>query len=649
LFSVGTGSAAATGAAPEIAPKVREYVRPPSSSASAKQRLTLCLALFAATLVFYSPVAQNGYVLLDDVPYILGNPQVRSGISWQTIKWSFTTFHAGYWHPVTWLSHALDCQLFGINPAGHHVVSVLIHAANAVLLFLVLQEATALVWPSWFVAALFALHPVNVESVAWAAERKNVLSMFFFLLAMWVHGKYVSKGGRWRYASVAACFAVGLMAKPQIITLPCVLLLWDYWPLNRMFPKASGNRESTPQRSFAFLVLEKIPLFLIAAAGSIITVLGQRSAEAVRSVSDYTLSGRIENAIVSYVRYLKNLFWPVHLTPLYPHPENTLRWWQVAGSVVVLLAITAAVLRWRERRYLAVGWLWFLGVLVPMIGIVQVGDQAMADRFEYIPMIGILLALVWGLNDLARDRNMSASLTAVPAILVLTILGGLTYHQAGYWKDGITLFRYTLSITKNQNDYLAHQALAMALDSAGRVEEAIPEFEAAEGMRAFPLPQVMNLAIYEQRNGHLTGAAKLFEKVTRIAKDPSIKASAWTQLGSVQVQLKNFNAAESAYQSALQINPEDPAALLGSGLLAEQRGDTSQAIALLRRSTNRDSNVVSLLLLEHALRRNQQLPDAQSVADQARSISSNFSHDEDSANRTEASFEVPVVSTAASH
>lgn len=638
MFSAGAGSAAATGIAPEVAPKVREHVRPPSYSEIGKQKLALCLALFAATLVFFSPVAHNGFVLLDDVPYILGNPQVRSGISWQTIKWSFTTFHAGYWHPLTWLSHALDCQLFGVNPAGHHMVSVLIHAANAVLLFLLLEEATSLVWSSWLVAALFALHPVNVESVAWAAERKNVLSMFFFLLALWAYGRYASKGGAWRYSLVAAWFALGLTAKPQIITLPCVLLLWDYWPLNRMFPRAQEGGYVPPPRSPAFLFVEKIPLFLIAAAGSVITVLGQRSADAVRSVSDYTLSVRIDNAIYSYARYLQNLFWPVHLTPLYPHPENTLRWWQVAGSGLLLIAISAAVLKWRERRYLTVGWLWFLGVLVPMIGIVQVGDQAMADRFEYIPMIGIAIAVVWAAEEILPAQVLIGKWGVSTALLILCTCGVLTYRQTKLWKDGITLFRYTLSITRNQNDYLAHQALGMALDEAGRIEEAIPEFEAAEAMRAFPAPQVMNLAIYEQRNGHLSGAMRLFEKVTRTAQDSKLQSNAWTQLGSVEVQMKTYTEAETSYQKALQLLPDNSAALLGTGLLAERAGNFEQAVVLLRRSVKADPNLVSVLLLAHALRRDRQIQEAQKVEDQARAFSTDLVREQDSANRTEAQF-----------
>src|SRR5258708_4490236 len=260
-----------------------------------------CLFLAMTTLAFYNPIAHDGFVSSDDNVYIVQNPQVREGLSWATVKWAFTTLHAGYWHPLTWLSHALDCSLFGMNPVGHHYVSLLLHATNAILLFLLLLEATGATWPSLMVAALFALHPQNVESVAWAAERKNVLSMLFFLLAMLAYGRYVRRRGNWRYAAVAGFFALGLMAKPQIITLPCVLLLWDYWPLKRMFGDRSGEEPGAiAPRSLSYLLWEKAPLLALAALGSAITMWGQRAGNAVRSLSEYSLGSRLENAIVCY-------------------------------------------------------------------------------------------------------------------------------------------------------------------------------------------------------------------------------------------------------------------------------------------------------------------------------------------------------------
>jgi protein O-mannosyl-transferase len=531
--------------------------------------------------------------------------------------------HAGYWHPLTWLSHALDCQLFGLNPAGHHYVSLLFHAANALLLFLLLEEATSLLWPSFMVAALFALHPVNVESIAWAAERKNVLSMFFFLLALWAYGRYARQGGTGRYLLVAGLFALGLMAKPQIITLPCVLLLWDYWPLKRMFAKNSTVDSNVTPRSFGFLVAEKVPLFVLALLGSIITVKAQRTADAVRALSDFSLSVRLQNAVVSYARYLKILFWPEHLTPLYPHPGASLTTWQTVGSVLLLLAITTMVLWLKEKRYLAMGWFWFLGVLVPMIGIVQVGEQAMADRFVYIPMIGIAIAFVWGGYEIAKEKRIPAKWLIAPATAMLLILGALTYHQVGYWKDGVTLFRYTLSVT--DKNYMAHQALAMALDKENRIEEAIPEFNAAEALHDFPLPQVLNLAIYEERNGHVDGAMNLYRKVLSKFPDPQLRATALDQMGSAEIELKNYEGAKQAYESALQIRPEDSAALLGSGLLAERDGKNDVAIAQLTESADREPSDIGILLLAGALRRGHRLREAQAAEEMAAKISRDLS------------------------
>lgn len=614
-------------------------------SAQQKRKAILCLLLSVLTLGFYAPIVNDGFVLLDDVPYILGNPPVRAGITWETIKWSFTTFHAGYWHPLTWLSHALDCQLFGLNPAGHHLVSLLFHTANAVLLFLLLEEATTLLWPSLMAAALFALHPVNVESVAWAAERKNVLSVFFFLIGLWAYGRYAKRGGAGRYAVVAGSFVMGLMAKPQVITFPFVLLLWDYWPLGRMFAGKSNDecsmRSDAPQgRSLGFLVIEKLPLFAIAVAGSILTVLGQRSSDAVRSLSDYPLAVRFENAIVSYARYLKILVWPAKLTPLYPHPEGSLTLWQVGVSAAVLILLTAITLRFRRRRYLAMGWFWFLGVLVPMIGIVQVGEQAMADRFIYIPMVGIVIALVWALFDFSQQQRISEKAVFAPVAAIVIIFGALTFHQVGYWKDGITLFTHALNVT--QKNYLAHQSLGMAYDKEGRVEEAIPQFEAADALHDFPQPQVLNLAIYEQRNGHLDGAMRLYKKVTERSSDPQLRANAWAQMATAAVQSKNYDQARQSYDSALRILPNDTASLLGSGLLAEHEGDAAKAVRQLGQSMKADPTDVGLLLLASALRRDHRLPEAQKAEDLAGKMSKDLSVAQQRASRTEAFFGISV-------
>ncbi len=655
MFSAGTGSvAAAAKPARETNFESREKTRFPAFGSHEKHELIFCLALFAATLLFYNPITHDGFVLLDDVPYILSNPPVKAGLTWSTVKWAFTTFHAGYWHPLTWLSHALDCQLFGLSPAGHHYVSLLFHATNAMLLFLVLDEATALAWPSLMVAAIFALHPLNVESVAWAAERKNVLSMFFFLLAVLVYGRYARRGGTWRYVAVNACFILGMMAKPQIITLPFVLLLWDYWPLKRTFAEDSrfvqnysngdGKRgqlqaddeQRVAPRSSMFLLLEKVPLFAIVLAASVLTFIAQRSAGAVHTLGEFSLKVRLENALVSYAKYLRMLVWPRHLAPLYPHPGNGIPVWEVAVSAVVLLLLTGIALGWRERRYLAVGWLWFLGVLVPMIGIVQVGEQAMADRFVYIPMIGILIALVWAVWDIAEGHAAAKIWIAVPAAMIIFALGALTHHQLRYWTNGETLWRYTLSVT--EANYMADDDLAMVLDKEGRVEEAIPEFIRAESLHPYPLPQVLNMGMYLQRHGHVQDAMKMYEKVANKADDARLRSMGWSQLGAANVELQNYEQSTVSYEKALEMNPRNAAALIGSALLAERSGDSEQAIVQLRRSAGIEANDMTLLLLADALDRAGHSDAAQTARQSAEKISTDISQARQRADNAESFF-----------
>ena len=629
-------SSAATGLKPT------EPVSKPTGTFASRdrQRLTLSLSLFAVTLAFYNPIAHSGFVLLDDVPYILSNAPVRAGLTWATVKWSFTTFHAGYWHPLTWLSHALDCQLFGLHPGGHHYVSLLFHAANAVVLFLLLQEATALVWPSLIVAAFFALHPVNVESVAWAAERKNVLSMLFCLLALWAYGRYARRGGMGRYSLVAGLFVLGMMAKPQIITLPCVLLLWDYWPLGRMFASSSERDAARcAPRPLKFLLIEKVPLFLIVVIGSVITYKAQRSADAVRTLGEFSFKARLGNAIVSYAQYLRSLVWPWHLAPLYPHPGNSLPLWQVVLSVAVLIGLTAVTLVWRKRRYLLVGWLWFLGVLVPMIGLVQVGEQGRADRFLYIPMIGVLFALVWAAWEIIDERHIPRIAIAVPAILITAVLGVLTYRQLGFWKDGETLWRYTLSVT--DNNYMAHDNLAMVLDKQGRVQEAIPEFEAAEALHRYPLPQVLSMGVYLQRHGHIPEALRMYGKVLNESADPKLSATAWSQIGAADVQAKKYDQATQDYEKAVQLNPEDAGALVGGGLLAERNRDWSQAVRQLTRAMDVEPTDVGFLLLGDALRGQGHGAEAENADNLARKRSSDLTAARKSASDTEKFFGCP--------
>jgi Flp pilus assembly protein TadD len=615
-----------------------------------KRSTVLCLLLALLTLAVYNPVVHNGFTNLDDDFYLVYNPHVWAGLTWDTVKWAFTTFDAANWHPLTWLSHALDCQLFGLNPAGHHYVSVLLHATNAVLLFLLLESATGLTWPSLMVGALFAFHPVNVESVAWAAERKNVLSMLFFLLAMHAYGWYVRRGGVRRYSAVAVLFAFGLMAKPEIITLPFVLLLWDYWPLRRLVlrtttlgakvrssqfpflsekPDEDGPAEAVVPRSFSYLVLEKVPLFLLAAGSAVITLLAQRSGDAVKNLMEYSVRARFGNVIVAYVRYLGKAFWPMRLAAFYPHPGNALPNWEILACAAVLLSLTAFVLHWRKHRYLVVGWFWLLGTLVPVIGIVQVGVQAMADRYAYLSYIGLFVCVVWGVAEMARVQRVPAAWLAVPAVLLVVALGTLSFRQVAYWRDSVSLWKHALSVT--EGNYRAHDLLARALAKEGRSEDAIVEFNAAQALSDYNASGALDLGVYEQLHGHIQEAIEQYERSVNASPDSKLRAVALSCLGLALMQIGDIGRAEMSYAEALEQNPGNVAALLGSGLLAERKGDFALAVARISHAVEVEPSDVHYLLLGQALRRAGRKAEAEDASAHAQRISGDFAQAQQSA------------------
>ncbi len=622
-----SSSATATAVQPAV------ISRPPTPLflSGEKRSPILCLLLVLLTLAFYNPVIHNGFTNMDDDVYITGNAHVRAGLSWATVKWAFTSFDQANWHPVTWLSHALDCQLFNLNPAGHHYVNVLIHGVNAILLFLLLESATGLIWPSLMVAALFALHPVNVESVAWASERKNVLSMLFFLLALHAYGWYVRKGGVKRYAAVAGLFAVGLMAKSEIITLPFVLLLWDYWPLQRtsvlssqfsvLSERPSENLTVTGSpvpRSFSFLLLEKVPLLMLSAGSAVITLLAQSEGGAVRTAST---PGRLGNAIVAYVRYLGKAFWPARLANYYPHP-GLLPTWEVVASAAVLLGLTALFWHWRSHRYLIVGWLWFVGSLVPVIGLVQVGAAAMADRYAYLPFIGLFVCVVWGFAELVQERRIQAAWVRVPAVLVLLTLGTLSYRQIHYWRDSVTLWKHALSLT--ERNYIAHWALGFALAEKGQSEEAIAELDAAERLHSYAALDRVGVAAYKRDHGHVQAAIEEYDGALKVAPDSKTRAIVLSRLASAYMQTGDFDQARASAAAAVKENPNNASALVDSGLLAGRDGDFGLAAEQFSHAMKAAPTDVGYLLLGYALRRAGHLPEAQEAYANAQRISRDF-------------------------
>ena len=507
------------------------------------------LLLVVLTVALYYPVKTHPFVNYDDNVYVTENVHVQNGLTWDTVSWAFVTYDAGNWHPITWMSHALDFQMFDQDAGDHHQTSLLLHAVNAVLLFWVLWRATGYAGRNLVVAAVFAVHPVNVESVVWVSERKTVLSMMFFLLALGAYRWYVAKPKLARYTTVAALFALGLMCKPQIITFPFVLLLWDYWPLKRMTLGKEPVPESPfPPKSMRALVEEKLPLFGIAAASAVMTMKAQSASGAVLSLSSTPLSIRLSNAIVSYVKYVEKAFWPVKLAPMYPHPGASIPAWQVYGALLVLLAVTVLVWERRSHRYLLIGWLWFLGTLVPMIGIVQVGRQAMADRYAYLPMIGIFIMLSWGLAELADRKRVPATALAAASCVVVLALAVVSHRQIGYWADNITLWTHTIEVTAP--NYVAQDDLGGALMEQQRLEEAIGHFREAAAIHPVDPVSTFNIAFYDQQHGQLDEAVKQYKKAIVLTTSPSLKIKALNNMGLAYRDMGQPDNARACFDAA---------------------------------------------------------------------------------------------------
>jgi tetratricopeptide (TPR) repeat protein len=585
-------------------PSFQDYLRLDSQRRD-PQKLLLCLALFAAVCVSYSPVIRNQFVTYDDNLYITENPHVNSGLKWETLGWAFSYYESN-WHPLTWLSHAVDVSLFGLNPAGPHVVNVLIHGINAVLLFLLLEYATGFRWRSLMVAALFALHPINVESVAWAAERKTVLSALFFLLALYAYERYARHPERRGYAWVVGLYALALMAKPQVITFPFLLMLWDYWPLGRIAGweyASTATSEKVPRLPLGKLLVEKWPLFLLTGVSAILTVQAQRAGGAIKDLARYGMLLRVENAVIAYVRYLQMAILPRHLVALYPYPTKLFPAWQVAGAAALLLVITVAALRARRHRYLAVGWLWFLGSLVPMIGLVQVGVQELADRYAYISFIGLFVMVVWLVADWAsvweKARRISARWLAVPALSCLVVLGVFTYRQVGYWHDSKSFFRRTIALTRD--NYVAHSGLAKALHDEGKTEESMAEVREVIAIRPSDPGANMVLGDYEHGQNHVAAAMERY-KIAAHTDARILRARACASLGFIYRQMGRPTDAKKSFEMSLQADPDQPVILVQLGLIAQvDENDAPAAVHDYARAMQLQPTDVGLVLLANAL------------------------------------------------
>jgi protein O-mannosyl-transferase len=531
-----------------------------------------CLGLALGTLAIYKPATRNPFMNVDDQHYVTENPHVQAGVTWQTFTWALTATASQNWHPLTWLSHALDCQLYGLNPAGHHFTNILLHALNVVLLFLLLLRATGARGRSLLVAALFALHPLNVESVAWIAERKNVLSTLFFLLTLAAYGWYARKPDLKRYLVVVVSFVLGLAAKPMVITLPFVLLLADYWPLQRIqgwgqpllsAPERRKRRSPdavseqvlpVPQVRFSRLVLEKLPLFVLCAGSAIITIIAQRG-EAIQSMEIYPFGGRLENAIYSYASYVWKTFWPTRLAFLYPYPRDGHAAWLIGLAVLFLVSVSGLVWKLRRTRpYLAAGWLWYLGTLVPVIGIIQVGDQAMADRYAYVPLIGIFVMVVWGAADEAARRQINLQLSAAIAVMILAALLFLTCRQIGYWRSDYDLWTHTVKVTKH--NVVADENLSKTLMQLGRPQEALSGFEEAASLNPRDPFRHVNLAAALLESGRRAEAIGEYESTIQVAADTTVQARCYESIATIYDELGDYAKVRENYRLALQADPQ---------------------------------------------------------------------------------------------
>jgi len=548
--------------------------------------LLVYLVLALTGLLAFAPLRHNDFVAYDDRAYVARNPQVQAGLTRASVAWAFRASDATNWHPLTWLSHMLDCQLFGLDPRGHHLTSLLLHLANTLLLFALLHLATGAVWRSAFVAAAFALHPLRVESVAWVAERKDILSGLFWMTTLIAYAYYTRRPNLPRFLLVFVSLGLGLMAKPMLVTLPFVLLLLDYWPLGRFPARLARQNSARPTSGGApaprswptalRLLAEKLPLLVLAAASGVITFLVQQKGGAMMPGDYVPFSFRPANALIAYVRYLAKLVYPRDLAVLYPYRLSGWPAWQTIAAVLLLLALTVVVLYLApRRRYLAVGWLWFLGTLVPVLGLVQVGHQSIADRYTYLPSIGLLIIVAWGLPDLLARWRYGRVVLALFGTAVLALLLSATRVQVTYWQDSLTLYGHALAVTRD--NYVMQSNYGGILLQEGRLAEATTHFRAA--LRINPRHALAwgNLGQALLAQGQTEEAIACF---TRLLQDPAERVvNAYASLGLAYTLVGKYDLAIRNFTEALRIDPQSVPARQNLGVVLLQQGRAEEAVA----------------------------------------------------------------------
>lgn len=536
------------------------------SEGGEKRVTALFLALLVlAIVVVYEPVRHNDFVEYDDDTYVTKNPEVNGGLSRESVKWAFTAFYAANWHPLTWLSHMLDCELYGLIPLGHHVTNVLLHIASTLLLFVVLRKMTGAMWKSGFVAAVFAIHPVHVESVAWVAERKDVLSGFFWMLTMLAYVHYAKRPGIVRYVLVFGALCLGLMAKPMLVTLPFVLLLLDYWPLGRI---CRGGREEQDldeqtqesggglqQYPVWFAVLEKLPLLAVVAISSVITFAAQRQGQAVAPLEVWPLGARVVNAFHSYFAYIVKMAYPVHLAVLYPRPLQM----RIDSALLFAGAAAGLLYLWGRRyRWLTVGILWYVGTLVPVIGLVHVGAAVMADRYTYIPSIGVLIAVAWGAEQAFRKVRYHRVILWAAAGTVIIVMIVPARIQVGYWRDSSALFGHALQVTKN--NFIIHNNYGGVLSKQGKYEEAMGHFREAVRISPEYLTARQNICMTLLKMERLDEAIRCYIQALSERQDFPDMHEMYNDLGWAYELKGDYEQAEVNYRRSLALKPDYPVA-----------------------------------------------------------------------------------------
>lgn len=595
--------------------KDREQALVSNRSSAKRSTLVVVLTLAALTFLLYQSSLRNQFVNYDDPAYVTKNVHVLAGISWANIVWAFTSTAEANWHPVTWISHMTDVQIFKQNPLGHHFTNVLLHVCNVVLLFLLLRAATGSVLRSALVAALFSVHPLNVESVAWVAERKSLLSTFFLFLALGAWGRYVRKETVSRYLTVVLFFALGLMAKPMVITFPFMLLLLDYWPLERIGTATIGGR----QISIAKALIEKIPLFVMSAASAVVTVYAQRSGGALGSSILLPLNLRIKNAIYSYLVYLSKGVWPSDLAVFYPHPEFRLEMWRVFLAAAVVLTISSLVWCYRQKRYLVTGWLWFLGTMLPVIGIVQVGRQAWADRYAYVPFIGLFVIAVWLGAELLSPIKISRAVLSTALVAIIFVYASVSYREIAYWRNSYTLFSRALEVTSN--NAVAEDNLGEALVTMGHPEPAIQHFQAATRIAPELSTPHYNLGTVSQLEGKLDDAQREYGKTLLYSSDPVELTQTHNNLGALLMQIGRRAEAKQQFDAALNLNPSELNSLIGRGMVEYQKGSLDLALRDFTRAVQIAPSAIAYFWKGRTLEDKGNLPEAAAAYTAALQIS----------------------------